>query len=87
MIKNVISRKFLFIFHRMAAATNNSEDDKFNEELHWCIEYLELKLPKVGEKQGTKPTLNFFVNQSILGKVKWILRTEKTEQNKQTSYL
>ena len=52
----MISRKFLFIFHRMAAATNNSEDDKFNEELHWCIEYLELKLPKVGEKQGTKPT-------------------------------
>ena len=38
----------------MAAATNNSEDDRFNEELHWCIEYLELKLPKVGEKQGKK---------------------------------
>ena len=35
-----------------AATTNNSEDDKFNEELHWCINYLELKLPKVGEKQG-----------------------------------
>ena len=50
----MISRKFLFIFHRMAAATNNSEDDKFNEELHWCIEYLELKLPKVGEKQGNR---------------------------------
>ena len=34
------------------ASTNNSDDDKFNEELHWCIEYLEIKLPKVGEKQG-----------------------------------
>ena len=58
----MISRKFLFIFHRMAAATNNSEDDKFNEELHWCIEYLELKLPKAGEKQGTKPTFLIFLH-------------------------
>ena len=37
----------------MASETTNSED-KFREELNWCIEYLELKLPNVGEKQGKK---------------------------------
>ena len=37
----------------MASETTNSED-KFREELSWCIEYLELKLPNVGEKQGKK---------------------------------
>ena len=44
----------------MASETSNNED-KFREELNWCIEYLELKLPNVGEKQGKKKKLhNYF---------------------------
>ena len=33
---------------------NTNNEDKLREEVNWCIEYLELKLPNVGEKQGKK---------------------------------
>ena len=46
----------------MASETTNSED-KFREELNWCIEYLELKLPNVGEKQGKNSTKRFKGNR------------------------
>ena len=36
---------------------------------------------------SVEPLRRKIENRDKLGKVKWILRTEKTEQNKQTSYL
>ena len=36
------------------ASENTNNEEKLREEVNWCIEYLELKLPNVGEKQGKK---------------------------------
>lgn len=57
-IRRKMSEKMLriFLFFAEKMSSSSSEEQKFQEELCWCLEHLEtsLKSGKLSEKQGNK---------------------------------